>query len=100
MRFLGIEINWSPKCLSDGTVWHRAPAQPKRLGDMTPKQLRAELSMLHGHIRTQTGVVCSAVEDPFQRVHLAHQRPHQTSRGLVYGRDRVYLDKKKKGEVP
>ena len=48
MRFGPIEISWSPTTFT--SVWHRAPKQAIRVNDMTPEQLRAELSLVLAHM--------------------------------------------------
>ena len=45
MRILGIEISKVPK--RDSTVWHRVHGQPRRITDLTPDELRAELKWAH-----------------------------------------------------
>ena len=49
-------------------VWHNPPAVARRLGDMTPEELRTELAQIHGHLRAG-GTISINPEDPHQRVY-------------------------------
>lgn len=99
MRIFGLEINWSPKQAVDNVTWHRLPAHAKRLGDMTPAELRGELADAHAHVRTPGGIIGSDMEDPFQRIFFRSQLMRHNST-KPKSRDVVYLRNKKMGRVP
>lgn len=57
MRIFGYEITRAPK--RDDTIWHRVHGRPRRITDLTPDQLRAELhwaatEMMSGNALTIT----------------------------------------------
>lgn len=61
MRILGIEISKVPK--RDSTVWHRVHGQPRRITDLTPDELRAELKWAHDQMYAGAKLVINNVWD-------------------------------------
>lgn len=56
MRIFGLEIALSPRVRwRDDTVWHHPPALAKRVGDMTPTELRRELAEMRKEMRGGLG---------------------------------------------
>jgi hypothetical protein len=66
MRIGPIEISWSPATFT--SVWHRAPAQAKLVNDMTPEELRRELSLVLAHM-LRGNYPYIPKHDEFRRVH-------------------------------
>ena len=55
MRIFGLEISVSPQGPQDYAVWHRPPALAKRIGGMTPTELRRELAALQEDMQNGLG---------------------------------------------
>lgn len=66
MRLGPLEISWSPTTFT--SVWHRAPKQAVQINDMTPEQLRAELSLVLAHMLRGEYLYIPR-HDVFRRIH-------------------------------
>ena len=71
MRILDLEINWAtPGHPDDRVVWHMPPALPRRVGDMTPAEMRTILAKIEEHLR-YGGVLRMSPTDVHRRIILA-----------------------------
>lgn len=73
MRIFSLEINWSPRNTDDNRVWDTPPVNPKRLGEMTPTELRFELARIHQHLVKDNPSGANSVRgshrNGYQRIH-------------------------------
>lgn len=68
MKIGPIEIYWRRPKAHDFEVWHRPPLFARRLGSMTPEQLRRELAFVLEELHAGR-VLSIPAGDPFFRIH-------------------------------